>query len=261
MARPRPDLFVHPDLGPALRHLRTRAPSPLRQADVAERMAREGGGISVVWLSHLETGKGSPTHATLDALLRALGSDRTELAELLATKPWERVAEGDEWAPDRARPAARPRAARRRIGWPVPPFAAAAPAAARGAAEPPAEPGAAEPPAEPGAAAPPTEPGAAAPPTEPGAAAPPPPEPGAASPRAAPPGKPGAAPPPAPPTLAGSLADVVAEPRLSGLAAEAARDPRLARLAAEAAELGALFATLDDEARRAVLDDARRRAR
>ena len=93
MTRPRPDLYLHPDLGEALRHLR----GALRQADVVERMREAGEGISSVWLSQLETGKGHPTHPTLDALLRALGSDRAELERLLEERPWV-VREGEEWA-------------------------------------------------------------------------------------------------------------------------------------------------------------------
>lgn len=113
MARARPDLYVHPELREALRYLR----GALRQADVVERMREAGEGISVVWLSQLETGKGHPTHATLDALLRALGSDRGQLERLLEERPWK-VAEGDEWAAAAATP---PPPSERRVAPPPPP--------------------------------------------------------------------------------------------------------------------------------------------
>jgi hypothetical protein len=117
MARVRPDLFVHPHLGAALRHLRTRGAPPLRQADVAARKAGAGTGISGVWVWQLAAGKGHPTHATLDALLRALGSDRAELDRLLAERPWE-VGEGGEWEE---------RTLRERVPWPEPAAAATPP--------------------------------------------------------------------------------------------------------------------------------------
>jgi transcriptional regulator with XRE-family HTH domain len=195
---PRPDLFAHPALGEALRHLRTLHAPFLRQADVAARMAAAGTPISVVWLSNLENGKGRPTHATLAALLRALDTSQEELDHLLRERPWE-VREGAEWAGEAPLAAATP-----------PPPARAASLA------PLAEPrgGRAGERSAAGEGAPSASPGEGAPSALPGEAAP------SASPGEAPSGS----------------------------------------LAAEAAELGALFALLDPAARRAVLEDVRRRA-
>jgi transcriptional regulator with XRE-family HTH domain len=98
------DRYEHPELGSALRYLRTRA--GLSRAEVARR-AR--GQLSAVYLAQCEADPATasartPSKAKLDVMLEALGSNRTEFEALLAERPWAlRVVEGTEWD---ARPAA-----------------------------------------------------------------------------------------------------------------------------------------------------------
>lgn|GEM_PF-4190261 len=98
MARYPIDRYEHPELGVALRYLRTRA--GLSRTQVA---ARAQGGLSAVYLAQCESAARTPSKAKLDVMLAALGSNRAEFEALLAGRPWAlRVAEGAEWD---ARPA------------------------------------------------------------------------------------------------------------------------------------------------------------
>jgi transcriptional regulator with XRE-family HTH domain len=90
----RGDVYRREGLGDALAWLRDRA-------RLTQRAAAEAAGLSRIYLQKLEGGERSPSSATLEALLRALGSDRDELEGLLASRPW---------AAAPARPAVRSRA-------------------------------------------------------------------------------------------------------------------------------------------------------
>jgi transcriptional regulator with XRE-family HTH domain len=75
------EAYRRPELGQALAWLRDRA-------RLTQRAAAESAGVSRIYLQKLEGGDRSPSLATLEAVLTALGSDRDELEGLLASRPW-----------------------------------------------------------------------------------------------------------------------------------------------------------------------------
>jgi len=77
----RREAYRRPELGQALAWLRDRA-------RLTQRAAAESAGVSRIYLQKLEGGERSPSLATLEAVLTALGSDRDELEGLLASRPW-----------------------------------------------------------------------------------------------------------------------------------------------------------------------------
>jgi transcriptional regulator with XRE-family HTH domain len=95
------DKYEHPELSRALTWLRLRA--RLTQDQVARKVTASGESLAASYYSELERGeikrkdkKGQqlsrpvyPSTQKLDAILTALGSDRTELEGLLASTPWQ----------------------------------------------------------------------------------------------------------------------------------------------------------------------------
>ena len=75
------EAYRRPELGQALAWLRDRA-------RLTQRAAAESAGVSRIYLQKLEGGERSPSLATLEAVLTALGSDRDEVEALLASRPW-----------------------------------------------------------------------------------------------------------------------------------------------------------------------------
>ena len=75
------EAYRRPELGQALAWLRDRA-------RLTQRAAAESAGVSRIYLQKLEGGERSPSLATLEAVLTALGSDRDELEGLLVSRPW-----------------------------------------------------------------------------------------------------------------------------------------------------------------------------
>lgn len=92
MARGPLDKFEHPDLPAALSWLRAR--QRLTQKDVANGVADSGASLSASYYAEVERGRSAPSKKTLAAVLTALGSDETELAGILETKPWQQQSFG-----------------------------------------------------------------------------------------------------------------------------------------------------------------------
>jgi transcriptional regulator with XRE-family HTH domain len=86
MARGPRNKYENDNLGVALRWLR--ASVGLRQSEVASNASDHGQELSVPYYSECERGTKFPSQAKLDVILEALGTNRSELDELLDQQPW-----------------------------------------------------------------------------------------------------------------------------------------------------------------------------